>query len=456
MRKILLVILFGVIVLWPLIAVTPTNAIDQATPSVDKGDNGTYNYGDQITLTVSGIPFAWQDPKDNSYQSSNVAFDINKVAGNANTGSTVGSVGILTTSYGNKGPWVCSAQPEAGQNIWIANSISCLTAGGKTQSTGDPFIFTGKIDSTKLGIDPNSTSDTAYTVTIVNEAGCTTCHGSIQFIIKAPKSNTDGFKIVSINDITTPKSLYSTNGFGTGTAKPGDKIEIDFSPEDTTAQYSWGVPGNKEGKNQSGSCTPSTEAASVCTVTWTLPSDANGKVVINVLNHKTGKTASATITVDSLTPIPQGVNVATAPTLVPTDTPTPTPLPPLPPCASKIADIDYVPNPNDASAEGSFNYHNFTQCNTVATGLGIFVPTDPQGFIQSIFAILLSVSGGIAILLIIRSGYQMMTASGDPEKLKNAKEILSSAIIGLLFLIFSLIILEIIGVDLLHIPGLSH
>lgn len=49
-----------------------------------------------------------------------------------------------------------------------------------------------------------------------------------------------------------------------------------------------------------------------------------------------------------------------------------------------------------------------------------------------------------------------MTSQGDHEKVKEAREILTSAIIGLLFLIFSLVILEVIGVDLLHIPGLHR
>ena len=65
----------------------------------------------------------------------------------------------------------------------------------------------------------------------------------------------------------------------------------------------------------------------------------------------------------------------------------------------------------------------------------------------------MSISGGIALILIITSGYQIMTSQGDPEKIKAGRERFISAVVGLLFLIFSLVILETIGVDILRIPG---
>jgi len=48
-----------------------------------------------------------------------------------------------------------------------------------------------------------------------------------------------------------------------------------------------------------------------------------------------------------------------------------------------------------------------------------------------------------------------MTSRGDPNQLKAGQELLTSAISGLLLLIFSLVILRIIGVDILNIPGFS-
>ncbi len=75
--------------------------------------------------------------------------------------------------------------------------------------------------------------------------------------------------------------------------------------------------------------------------------------------------------------------------------------------------------------------------------------------VKKLFAVLLSLSGGIAVLLIIVAGYQLITSSGNPEKTQAARERLTSAVVGLLFIIFSFVILEVIGVSILRIPGIG-
>jgi hypothetical protein len=89
---------------------------------------------------------------------------------------------------------------------------------------------------------------------------------------------------------------------------------------------------------------------------------------------------------------------------------------------------------------------------TCDTGFGFSIDTRPADFIKAMFGIILSVSGGIALLLIIISGYGMIASRGNPEKIQAARERLTAAIIGLVFIIFSIVILQIIGVDILHIP----
>ena len=67
----------------------------------------------------------------------------------------------------------------------------------------------------------------------------------------------------------------------------------------------------------------------------------------------------------------------------------------------------------------------------------------------------IGVAGGIAFLLIVLAGFQIMTSQGNPERLKAGQELLSSAIMGLLMIIFSVFILRFIGVDLLHLTELQ-
>lgn len=74
-------------------------------------------------------------------------------------------------------------------------------------------------------------------------------------------------------------------------------------------------------------------------------------------------------------------------------------------------------------------------------------------FLQSFIQIGTSIGGGVAFLLILFSGFQTITSTGNPEKLHAAKELMTAAISGLLLIIFSVFLLKLIGVDILTLPG---
>ena len=56
-------------------------------------------------------------------------------------------------------------------------------------------------------------------------------------------------------------------------------------------------------------------------------------------------------------------------------------------------------------------------------------------------------------MCIIYSAYLIQFSRGNPERIKKAREYLTSCIMGLLLIIFSIFILRLIGVDILRIPG---
>lgn len=63
--------------------------------------------------------------------------------------------------------------------------------------------------------------------------------------------------------------------------------------------------------------------------------------------------------------------------------------------------------------------------------------------------------GGFFILLSSYAGFLLMSSSGDPKKTQAGKELLTAAIAGLVFLLFSIFILRVVGIEILQIPGLD-
>ncbi|MFA6081106.1 MAG: hypothetical protein WC741_01735 [Patescibacteria group bacterium] len=65
----------------------------------------------------------------------------------------------------------------------------------------------------------------------------------------------------------------------------------------------------------------------------------------------------------------------------------------------------------------------------------------------------IGIGGGFALLCIIYAAFMMQSSEGNPEKLKKAQEMITSCIMGLMLIIFSIFIMKLIGVNILKIPG---
>lgn len=91
--------------------------------------------------------------------------------------------------------------------------------------------------------------------------------------------------------------------------------------------------------------------------------------------------------------------------------------------------------------------------NDISTQIGCINASGTSGFAQELFRLGTGVAGGIAFLLILFGGFQILTSAGNPERLNAGKELIGSAVAGLLMILFSVFLLKIIGVDILCIPG---
>lgn len=130
----------------------------------------------------------------------------------------------------------------------------------------------------------------------------------------------------------------------------------------------------------------------------------------------------------------------------------------------KVTRADVTP-PISAGASGAVGAPNTPSdihttspyCNGTSginTALGC-IPTSQTGFFDAFFRLGIGIAGGISFLLILYGGLKMMLSAGNPEALNEGRELVTSAIFGLLLIIFSVFILKLIGVNILGLPGFS-
>ena len=96
--------------------------------------------------------------------------------------------------------------------------------------------------------------------------------------------------------------------------------------------------------------------------------------------------------------------------------------------------------------------------NMVDTALGCIstsVETGSNSFFTSVIKIAVGLGGGLALILMLFGVFIITTSAGIPDKLKEGQEIITSAISGLIFIILSIFLLRLIGVDILGLPGLK-
>lgn len=139
--------------------------------------------------------------------------------------------------------------------------------------------------------------------------------------------------------------------------------------------------------------------------------------------------------------------------------------PTSPSCPKKdLNQVDWSTSKSDAckSLIGKPEYADCNQCATDGkppeygpgswSALGC-IPTGPEKFIQWLLNNAINIVGGLAFLMILFGSFKVATSSGNPESLNEGKEIIFAALAGLLFIVFSVILLKIIGHDILQIPG---
>jgi hypothetical protein len=95
--------------------------------------------------------------------------------------------------------------------------------------------------------------------------------------------------------------------------------------------------------------------------------------------------------------------------------------------------------------------------NGIDTALGcIPFKSDQNQFTTSLLSFLAGISGAIALVIMLMATFQIMTGGDNAEQVKKGKELFTGAITGLLFIIFSVVLLRIIAGDIIQLPGFKQ
>lgn len=96
----------------------------------------------------------------------------------------------------------------------------------------------------------------------------------------------------------------------------------------------------------------------------------------------------------------------------------------------------------------------YTQVGCILTDVGDFTDSENQGnAINFILRGIFNITGGIAFLYLIYGAYVVMSARGDPIRLNQGRSIIFGAIFGLIFVVLSTLLLNLVGSGILRIPG---
>lgn len=115
-----------------------------------------------------------------------------------------------------------------------------------------------------------------------------------------------------------------------------------------------------------------------------------------------------------------------------------------------------VCGPIDISGEsGTFGAGRNPCTNTGCTTAIGLIPTKLGPFAQKILKIATGLAGGIALILMVIGSIRVLTSAGNQQTLNAGREMIVAALAGLLFLLFSVLILQFIGITIIGIPGLT-
>jgi hypothetical protein len=98
--------------------------------------------------------------------------------------------------------------------------------------------------------------------------------------------------------------------------------------------------------------------------------------------------------------------------------------------------------------------HHYTMIGCISTNTTDFTKPGAVGVvIQPILNILFTISGGLAFLYLIYGAFIIISSQAEPERISKGKQIIWGSVIGLIFVLMSAFIVNLVGAGILKLPG---
>lgn len=98
--------------------------------------------------------------------------------------------------------------------------------------------------------------------------------------------------------------------------------------------------------------------------------------------------------------------------------------------------------------------NQYTMLGCIQTNTGGFTSSGAVASVaQPILNIIFSFASGIAFLYLLYGGYLILTSQADPERLDHGKRVVTGAIVGIIFTLSSVLIINLLANGVLRIPG---
>lgn len=97
---------------------------------------------------------------------------------------------------------------------------------------------------------------------------------------------------------------------------------------------------------------------------------------------------------------------------------------------------------------------HYTVFGCIKTNIGDFTQTGAaSSLVQVLLNLIFTTAGGVAVLYIVYGAFLIITSQADPERLAYGRRVVMGSIIGLVFVLMSVLIVNLLANGILTLPG---